>query len=77
VFLDAPHRLFPLLEDLTDAFGSGRPAAVAIELTRKGEAVHRGTLEQLRDYYGTHKRKCDFVIIVEAAPRSHRGRGRR
>ncbi|MDT8325509.1 MAG: 16S rRNA (cytidine(1402)-2'-O)-methyltransferase, partial [Bacteroidota bacterium] len=74
VFLDAPYRLVQVLEDMTAAFGSGRRAAVAVDLTLQSEEVRRGTLQQLRDHYRAHRRKCEFVIIVDGAPQRRRHR---
>ncbi|MCB2204938.1 16S rRNA (cytidine(1402)-2'-O)-methyltransferase [bacterium] len=74
VFLDAPYRLVQVLEDMTAAYGKGRKAAVAVDLTLPSEEVRRGTLEQLRDHYRAHKRKCEFVIIVDGAPQRRRHR---
>jgi 16S rRNA (cytidine1402-2'-O)-methyltransferase len=72
VFLDAPYRLVQVLDDLTAAFGNGRQACVACDLTLKQEEVRRGTLKQLRDHFRTHNRKREFVIIVGSYERRNK-----
>ena len=47
VFFEAPHRIAESLEDMSTAFGEGRRAAVARELTKVFETVYRGTLGTL------------------------------
>jgi 16S rRNA (cytidine1402-2'-O)-methyltransferase len=47
VFFEAPHRIAESLEDMSAAFGAGRRAAVARELTKVFETVYRGTLATL------------------------------
>ncbi len=64
VFLDAPYRLLQVLEDLAAAFGNGRHAAVASDLTLKHEDVRRGRLDTLVKHYQADRRKREFVIIV-------------
>lgn len=64
VFLDAPYRLLQVLEDLRAAFGKGRRAAVACDLTLPGEDVRRGTLDTLVKHFREDRRKREFVIIV-------------
>src|SRR5690242_954958 len=47
VFFEAPHRIAESLEDMGSAFGEGRRASVARELTKVFETVYRGTLGTL------------------------------
>jgi 16S rRNA (cytidine1402-2'-O)-methyltransferase len=47
VFYEAPHRVRETLEDLAGTLGAERPAAVAREITKKFETVHRGSLGAL------------------------------
>jgi 16S rRNA (cytidine1402-2'-O)-methyltransferase len=67
VFLDAPYRLLQVLEDLRDAFGNSRRAAVACDLTLRSEEVRRGRLDDLARHFREDKRKREFVIIVGPA----------
>jgi 16S rRNA (cytidine1402-2'-O)-methyltransferase len=47
VFFEAPHRIIETLADMKEAFGAGREAAVARELTKLHESVYRGTFDEL------------------------------
>jgi 16S rRNA (cytidine1402-2'-O)-methyltransferase len=47
VFYESPHRLGESLEALVEAFGSGRPAVAAREITKLHETVYRGSLAEL------------------------------
>jgi 16S rRNA (cytidine1402-2'-O)-methyltransferase len=47
VFFEAPHRIAETLEDMKEAFGADREAAVARELTKLHESVYRGSLGSL------------------------------
>lgn len=47
VFFEAPHRIAETLVDMQEAFGAGREAAVARELTKLHESVYRGSLARL------------------------------
>ncbi len=65
VILEAPYRLAQLLDDLLEAFGVERRAAIALELTMPKERVHRGTLLALRDLFRARPFKGEFVIVLE------------
>src|SRR5690606_2465828 len=47
VFFEAPHRISETLNDMQEAFGPAREAAVARELTKLHESVYRGSLAAL------------------------------
>jgi 16S rRNA (cytidine1402-2'-O)-methyltransferase len=47
VFYESPRRLVETLRAMSDALGYDRPAAVALELTKRFERVYRGTLASL------------------------------
>jgi len=47
VFYESPRRLVDSLRAMADAFGEERPAAAALELTKRFERVHRGSLGSL------------------------------
>jgi len=49
VLFEAPHRIGKTLQELATAFGRGRAAAVARELTKVHECVYRGTLGELQE----------------------------
>lgn len=72
VFLDAPYRLLPVLEDLKVILGATRRVCVACDLTLPGEIVLRGTLSEVHGQVAASPRKCEYVIIVEGAKSSGR-----
>jgi 16S rRNA (cytidine1402-2'-O)-methyltransferase len=68
VFYEAPYRLLRTLEDLAEACGPARPAAVARELTKKFEEIERGTLQSVRSYFATQEKvRGECVIVVGGA----------
>lgn len=68
VFFEAPHRLAESLAAMAAAFGAGRPAAVARELTKRFEEVRRGDLGTLADHYATAEARGEICIVVGPAP---------
>jgi 16S rRNA (cytidine1402-2'-O)-methyltransferase len=65
VFLESPRRLVPALADMAAILGSGRPAAVARELTKLFEEVRRATLGELAQHFGqAGAPKGEIVVIV-------------
>jgi 16S rRNA (cytidine1402-2'-O)-methyltransferase len=76
VLLEAPYRLGQLLEDLGAAFGPGREAALAIELTTSKERVVRGTLLDLREQFERAPFKGEYVVVLRGASRSSSGTSR-
>ena len=67
VFYESPRRLAETLTALARKFGDDRPAAVALELTKKFERVERGTLAGLAALYGAAEPKGEAVIVVAGA----------
>lgn len=70
VFFEAPHRLDEALADLSAAFGADRPAALARELTKLHEHVHRGTLAELiaERAADANLARGELVLVVAGAP---------
>ena len=66
VFYESPRRLGETLSAMAEAFGADRPVAVALELTKKFERVHRGTLGELAPQFGEAE-KGEAVIVVAGA----------
>ena len=66
VFYEAPHRILGFLQDAVAIFGEARLAAVARELTKRFETIHRLTLGNLlallRD--DEVQRKGEFVVVI-------------
>ena len=67
VFYEAPQRLAASLADLAAELGP-RPAAVARELTKLHETVHRANLDELAAYYAAAETKGEIVIVVGPPP---------
>jgi len=69
VFYESAHRIAESLADLVAAFGPGRPAAIARELTKLFETVLDGSLATLLQRVETddNQRKGEFVVMVQGA----------
>lgn len=69
VFYEAPHRLAATLQDLVDAFGAERAAAIGRELTKRYECTYRGTLGELaqRSERDADMTRGELVIVVAGA----------
>lgn len=63
VFYESPRRLGDSLAAMAEALGD-RPAAVALELTKRFERVERGTLSELALHFGAGDTKGEAVILV-------------
>ncbi|WP_375451142.1 16S rRNA (cytidine(1402)-2'-O)-methyltransferase [uncultured Devosia sp.] len=68
VFYESPRRLDDTLAAMTLAFGPERPCAVALELTKRFERVHRGTLAVLAAEFSDAPTKGEAVIVVAGDP---------
>lgn len=67
VFYESPRRLDAALSALAKGLGAGRPAAVALELTKKFERVARGTLGELAEHFAQGETRGEAVILVAGA----------
>ena len=66
VFYESPRRLDDTLADMAEVFGE-RQAAVALELTKRFERVHRGSLADLAAEFAGTETKGEAVIVVAGA----------
>ena len=66
VFYESPRRLDDTLAAMAELWGE-RQAAVALELTKRFERVHRGTLVQLAAEFAGTETKGEAVIVVAGA----------
>jgi len=66
VFYESPRRLDATLAAMAEAFGD-RQAAVALELTKRFERVHRATLPELAELFAQSQTKGEAVIVVAGA----------
>jgi 16S rRNA (cytidine1402-2'-O)-methyltransferase len=67
-FYESPRRLGATLAALAEAFGGSRDAAVALELTKRFERLHRGPLAELAAEFAEAETKGEAVILVGGAP---------
>lgn len=67
VFYEAPHRLLETLDDMAALFGGARVAALARELTKLHETVHRAPLAELRAWAGAdpNQSRGECVLVVQ------------
>lgn len=63
ILYESPHRVEKTIGQLAEVLGE-RPAAIIREITKKFEAVHRGTLPELKAGLAKIKLKGEFVIVV-------------
>lgn len=64
VFYEAPHRLLATLKDAREMLGE-RKAAVARELTKLHEEIHRSTLSELVDHYSAGEPRGEMVVVID------------
>ena len=62
ILMDAPYRLFPLLEDLEAVYGATVSITLAMDLTLPSETIFRGTIAEAKQRLS--QRKGEFVLIV-------------
>ncbi len=63
VFFESPFRVAKILKVALECLGN-REAAVCIELTKKFENVHRGSIEELIERFDGKKIKGEVTIVV-------------
>ncbi|MEO6720759.1 MAG: 16S rRNA (cytidine(1402)-2'-O)-methyltransferase [Ferruginibacter sp.] len=68
VFYESPQRLVKTLQDFIEYFGADRPCSVSRELTKKFEENHRGSLQEVHDYFNAKPVKGEIVIVVGGKP---------
>jgi len=65
VLYESPHRLIRTMRDLIHVVGGKRMGAIAREITKKFEEIHRNSLDNLLSFYeGKPSVKGEFVIIL-------------
>lgn len=65
IFYESPNRLLKTLENFADIFGKERRAAVCREISKIYEETHRGSLDELTSFFGSHPVKGEIVIVIE------------
>lgn len=64
IIYESPKRLPRTLRQLSESFGPEREAAVAREISKLHETVHKGTLAELQNYFDVNQAKGEIVIVV-------------
>lgn len=64
VFYESPHRIEKTLTELGLFLGMERNACVAREISKKFEEYHRGTLNELAEYFKINTPKGEMVVVV-------------
>ncbi|WP_407354093.1 16S rRNA (cytidine(1402)-2'-O)-methyltransferase [Luteimonas sp. R10] len=69
IFYESAHRIAESLDALRAAFGGGRPAVLARELTKLFETVLDGSLDHLAEAIAVdpNQRRGEFVVLVQGA----------
>jgi 16S rRNA (cytidine1402-2'-O)-methyltransferase len=69
VFYEAPHRVLECLQAMAQAFGPGREAVLAREVTKAFETIRRGSLGELAEFVAgdSNQRKGEIVLLVAGA----------
>lgn len=63
IFFESPHRIVSTLEILAEIAPSAR-VCVARELTKKFETYHRGSAEEVLNYFKAHPPKGEMVLLM-------------
>lgn len=75
ILYESPHRLLKTLDELANAFGTGRQASVSRELSKLYEENVRGTLEEIKSHFENHILKGEFVICVAGKDKAAKDKG--
>ena len=70
VIYESPKRLARTLRQLAEVFGPEREAAVAREISKLHETIHKGSLSSLADHFDSNKPKGEIVIVIEGKGKS-------
>jgi 16S rRNA (cytidine1402-2'-O)-methyltransferase len=77
ICFETPHRLLETLHDIAATLGA-RQLAVANDLTKRFEAIVRGTAAELVEHFTQHPPRGEFTIVIAGAvPSGERKRDRR
>ena len=67
IFYESPFRLVKTLGQFIEVFGADRPASVSREISKLHDTTHRGTLQELFDYFSANPPKGEIVLLVKGA----------
>ena len=72
IFYESPYRLLRTLEQFAEVFGAERECSVAREISKLHETHHRGTLQELVNYFNENEAKGEIVIVLAGAAQPKR-----
>lgn len=67
IFYESPFRLVKTLGQFIETFGPDRPASVSREISKLHDTTHRGTLQELFDYFNATPPKGEIVMVVRGS----------
>ena len=67
IFYESPFRLVKTLGQFVETFGPDRPASVSREISKLHDTTHRGTLQELFDFFNQTPPKGEIVLIVRGS----------
>lgn len=67
IFYESPFRLVKTLGQFVEVFGPDRPASVSREISKLHDTTHRGTLQELFDFFNQTPPKGEIVLIVRGS----------
>ena len=69
ILMDTPYRMAKLLEEVASTFGKKQTIFLATDLTLPGERIYIGEVQEIQAKI--HKRKAEFILIIEKTQRRH------
>lgn len=64
IIYESPHRLTKLLDELAEVVGEERLVSVSREISKLHAETVRGTLREVRDYFGTNEVRGEIVVVL-------------
>ena len=71
IFYESPYRLAKCLSLMAEVFGPERRCSVAREISKIHEQHHRGTLQELAEWFTQNEAKGEIVVVVAGASVEH------
>jgi 16S rRNA (cytidine1402-2'-O)-methyltransferase len=68
ILFESPHRVAKLLRDAVEVLGD-REACVCVDLTKRFEATHRGSLSTLADQFDEAPGRGEITVVIAGNPR--------
>lgn len=65
VFYESPYKLMKTLKDFKTYFGDDRQISISREISKLYEDIQHGSVDDMLQFYSTHKPKGEFVIILK------------